>query len=173
MPRNNTTPRQIIGHMTKQQWGGRKGDDAILVGEEEFDATNAILLMPHGELIELQDSDDSTDQIGRDHVQWDGPCEVRIVDSICEYFGVEDLRELSVDAFEKAKELAKPKAPKTQSIALVIKVDVQSIDGASINEFIENLDYSVRSNTPGVIVKDTEIVDSDDLPLEQSERPRE
>lgn len=169
----NVATHRIIGAFVKQQWGGRKGDDAIYVSEEEFDATAAILLMPHNELVELQDSDETTDQIGREHVQWDGPCEVRIVDSIQKFFGVETLEDVTLDALEKSKDLANPQSSQQRTLTLSIKVIVKAANDADMNEFIENLDYSVRSNTAGVVVTDTEIVDSDDQQSVQHQSPRD
>lgn len=153
-----TEPRRIIGTFVKQQWGGRKGDDAIHVGEEEFDATDAVLLMAHKDLVELEDGSEGTDDIGRNHVQWDGPCEVQIVDSIEEYFGAW-LEDLTVEALESAKALANPTPPQQQTVTLTIKVNVLAANDADLTAFVENLDYSVKSKTPGVVVKDTEITD--------------
>lgn len=87
--------KRIVGVFTKQAWGGRKGDDAIFVSDEQFDATDAVLKLSHAELIELQDNHESTDEIGRSIVGWDGPCEVRLVGSIQSYFGVESIEDVT------------------------------------------------------------------------------
>lgn len=87
--------KRIVGTFTKQTWGGRKGDDALYCGEEQFDATNAVLELPHAALIELQDGHENTDEIGRSIVDWVGPCEVRLVGSIEAYFGVASLEDVT------------------------------------------------------------------------------
>lgn len=94
-PQQDHVEKRIVGVFTKQAWGGRKGDDAIFVGEEQFDATDAVLKLSHAELIELQDNYENTDEIGRSIVGWDGPCEVRLVGSIQSYFGVESIEDVT------------------------------------------------------------------------------
>ena len=92
----SVTNRRIVGRFTKQCWAGRKNDSAIFAGHEDFDATNAVLLMNHAELVELEDGSEASDSIGQDHVSWNGPCEVAINDSICAFFGVTDVEEQPV-----------------------------------------------------------------------------
>lgn len=155
------TNYRIEGIYTKQQWGGRKNSQALYVGEEKFDATDAVLLLDHAELISLVDGDESTDALGVAHVQHKGPCEVAITQSILDYFGVASLREITPEALAYAREKAQPQPACDEELTLTIKVKVKVALGKSVTEFIEELDYSVVSKTPGIIVIDTEIVDSE------------
>jgi hypothetical protein len=100
---SNSEPRRIWGVFTKQVWGGRKGNDAIYIGTEEFDATFEVLKLTAPELSELQDGHESSDFIGREKVEWDGPCEVRLVDSVKDYFGVESLEDITAEMLNKAR----------------------------------------------------------------------
>ena len=59
--------------------------------------------MPHERLIELQDGHESSDEIGRKHVAWDGPCEVSIVDSAAKFFEVDALSCVTPEMLAKAK----------------------------------------------------------------------
>lgn len=156
----SVTNRRIVGSFTKQQWGGRKGDDAIHIGDEDFDATDNILLMNHEDLVELDDNDDSSDNIGREHIDWSGPCSVNIVDAVCAYFGVSDVRDITPEALDFARQRANPQPASKEVITLSVKLYLRVAPGASVSEFIENLDYSVVSNTAGVTVSNTEITDS-------------
>jgi len=99
LPVASFSTRRIIGNFTKQTWGGRKGDDAIYCGEEDFDATRYILSMPHKDVVRIQDNNDTSDDIGMAHVSWVGPHEVQIADSICDFFGVSKLKEISEEHF--------------------------------------------------------------------------
>lgn len=157
----SATNRRIIGRFLKQQWGGRKNDDAIACGEEDFDATDAILLMDRKDLIELEDGSESTDRIGQDHISWHGPCEVTLTDSICEFFGVSSVEEITDEALAYARNRLNPQPADTQTVTLTLKVKIRVAPGTSVSEFIENLDYSVISNTVGITVQNTEIVDCD------------
>lgn len=99
LPIASFSTRRITGNFTKQAWGGRKGDDAIYCGEEDFDATRYILSMPYHETVRIRDNNDTSDNIGMAHVSWVGPHEVEIVDSMCDFFGVSKLEEISEDHF--------------------------------------------------------------------------
>ena len=99
LPVASFSTRRITGNFTKQAWGGRKGDDAIYCGEEDFDATRYILSMPYREVVRIRDNTDASDDIGMAHVSWVGPHEVEIVDSMCDFFGVSKLEEISEEHF--------------------------------------------------------------------------
>jgi hypothetical protein len=91
--------RRIMGDFQKQMWGGRKGDDALKCGKEQFDATLHILSMPYKDVVKIRDNHETSDAIGRAHVAWDGPHEVELLDSMCDFFGVAKLAELTEDHF--------------------------------------------------------------------------
>lgn len=151
---------RILGVFTKQKWGGRKGDDAIFYDTEDFDGTDAVLLLDHSALVELEDGSENTDEIGQDHVSWDGPHEVDITGSICEYFGVDDLEDITPEHLAFVRKRNNPEPSAMQTITLSVKLKIRVAPGASVNKFIEDLDYSFMSQTAGVVVKDTEIIDS-------------
>lgn len=152
------TNRRIIGNFTKQTWGGRKNDDAIYVGTEDFDATSMILMMDYNQLIKLQDNDESSDDVGRSLVDWSGPCEVAITTAVCDYFGVMAIEDITEDALKFARQRENPKLHEEETVTLQIKVRIRRHPDATAAEFVENLDYSVVSNTPGIVVVDTEIM---------------
>lgn len=160
------TNRRIKGMFTKQEWGGRKNDQALFVEDVEFDATDAVLAMSLDEIQALDDHHESTDELGRQFVQWDGPCEVGILDSIRKFFGVEDLGNLTEDALRYACNRLNPREVVDETVTLTIKVALRMPKPESeqerselLSSFVENLDYSVLSNTVGVKVMNTEITD--------------
>lgn len=151
--------RRITGTFVQQAWGGRKNNEAVYCGvEPPFDATDAILLMDYAELIELEDGSESSDAVGQAHVQWSGPCEVRITTSICEYFGVSAVEEITPEALAYARRRLDPQPAAETVVSLSIRVKVRVAPGACVQSFIENMDYSVVSKTAGVVVSHTEIV---------------
>lgn len=153
------TNRRIIGRFTKQQWDSR--DNAVEMGEEDFDATDYILLMKPDAIRALEDNRETTDYVGQAHVSWDGPHYVTIEDAICEFFGVSNVKEITDEALAYAKNRLNPQPATEQTVTLSVKVKICVAPGASVSEFIENLDYSVVSQTAGITVQDTEIVDSE------------
>jgi hypothetical protein len=99
VPLYSFSTRRIMGDFTKQQWGGPKGNDAIACGEDRFDATLHILSMPYQKVIAIKDDHDSSDLIGQAHVDWHGPHCVTLVDSMCDFFGVSKLAEITEEHF--------------------------------------------------------------------------
>jgi len=155
------TNRRIEGVFLKQEWGGHKGDTAIEHGEETFDATDAILLMDHEEVLALTDNSQNTDAVGKAHVQWDGPHDVHLADAISDYFGVELLDAITPEALAFAKARANPQEPIMETVTLSIRVKLRMAPGADVQEFIDNLDYSVKSKTTGMVVTEAEIIESE------------
>ncbi len=98
-PLASLSTRPIIGKFTKQVWTGRKGDDAVFADSEMFDATAYITALPFDQLVTLRDFDDTSDTVGTAHVNWDGPHEVEIVDSICDYFGVSKIEHITASHY--------------------------------------------------------------------------
>lgn len=90
----------IEGEFTKQTW---VGDTAMTLGVETFDATHHVLNMALEDIHGLVDHDYSSDGIGQSHVEWDGPFEVSIVESITGFFGIEDLQEITEDMLQEAR----------------------------------------------------------------------
>jgi hypothetical protein len=99
LPVASFSTRRIMGDFQKQQWGGHTGNDPIVCGEARFDATLYILSMPYEAVVAIKDDHDSSDQIGQAHVDWHGPCRVTLVNSMCDFFGVCKLTEISADHF--------------------------------------------------------------------------
>lgn len=157
----NSINRRITGTLIKQVWGGRKNDQAIEVGRVEFDATDHILLMPPEEIRALEDHDESSDAVGQAHYVWEGPTEVEITDSICRFFGVDAVAEITDEAVSSAKAQLIAALPATETVTLKVKLTLKLTPGTSVNSFIEDCDYKFISNTAGAIVQTTEIVDAD------------
>lgn len=81
--------RRITGKFVKQVWGGRKGDYANRIATVTFDATRAVLSRDIEFIRSLRDGDETSDEIGRECVGWEGPCEVYLTESVVEFFGLD------------------------------------------------------------------------------------
>ena len=73
------------------------------IGNEGFDATRDILSLPHDELMRLKNCDSSSEAIGRKHVEWEGPCDVFVVEQACAFFGVDQLSAIDAEMLAAAK----------------------------------------------------------------------
>lgn len=153
------TNRRIVGSFNKETYD-EHGRACVYMGTEEFDATDTVLLLEHAQLVELQDGYENTDHIGKQYIDWAGPCSVSLVDAICDYFGVGDLEDITPEALLDARNRAHPQPQVERTLTLTIKVTVRVSSGASVDAFVENLDYSLTSNTAGVVVAATEIVEA-------------
>lgn len=158
MEATNLPGPRIRGTFTKQMWVGPKADRAMNVGEEEFDATDAVLLMEHERLVGLDDDDESSDEIGRAHVDWDGPFHVQITDSICRYFGVEEVSDVTPEMLWLARQQVNPQEPVDQVINLRVRLTVRAAPGTDVREYVNGLKCSFSGHVTGVTLRSSEIV---------------
>lgn len=159
-----TTPQQAISHVAPaaenriiarvvlQIWGGRKGNDAVYDCEKEIDVTDTILLLDHDVVIELQDSFDNTDEIGYKHVNHSGPLEVYVTASICQFFGVESVEDITRAAFEEARRVVNPKPPELIRTIVEMEVTVKVLPGGDRATALNDLSIEVSSPSENVIV---------------------
>jgi hypothetical protein len=68
-----------------------------------------VLQLEHEQIKALEDCDESTDLLGLAHIRWDGPFSVRVVGSVCEFFGIEELGELTQEVLEFARKRWNPR----------------------------------------------------------------
>ena len=159
------TQRRIECDFLKQIWGGRKGDTAIEVGDETLDVTDYVLSLPYERFIAIKDNDESSDEIGRAHTDWDGPCEATLKDSILAYFGVEELGDVTPEAFAHAREFALKKAPAQEDEVFDVTLQIKVRKNGDVQVSPDVLDCSVRANAAGLRVLDVSIVSCE--PAEQ------
>lgn len=156
------TNRRIVGVVDKQ---GHDDHDMV-----EFDATNAVLFMSHEDLMKLDDESITTCNVARYFVDWLGPIEVTLVDSVCKYFAVSSIKEITPQAFAYVKQKFNPQPTVERSVSVTVNLKISMQPGSSVSDFLENLDYSFLSNTPGVVIRDTEIIDQSTGTEEAPER---
>lgn len=94
----------IIGTFDRQIWTGPKEDRSESIGDVEFDATSLILNMPLAQIKKIQDCSETSDRIGQDLVEHDGPCSVYIEGAICEFFSVIGVQEITSAMLKGAKQ---------------------------------------------------------------------
>ena len=108
--------------------------------------------MEHRDLMRLQDNDDSSDAIGRNYVPWDGPCHVDITASICDFFGVADLEEITPEALQFARTRINPHPATELVVPLALTLTVQVQPGVDATNLIRTLTCSITSSTPGIVI---------------------
>lgn len=147
------TNRRILADIECQQWGGRKGDDAIHVKDETLDVTDYVLAMPYERFIEIQDSSTSSDDIGRAHLDWPGPCDVEVAESIAEFFGAASLREVTRVAFEAGRAAHNPQPPVMRTVILTVEVSLAVRPDIDLGTIADDLELGIQSNVPGIVVR--------------------
>ena len=157
------TNRRITGGFVKQVWTGRKKDYAEEVETVEFDATDHILLMEYERFTKIEDNDYESDEIGRDFVSWDGPCVVHIEESICEYFGVSEIRDITEALFNQVKAHVNAQPSVEVAVDITVRVKLSAVPGTDIEAVLHNLGYNFISNTVGAVIRSTEIIDQNVL----------
>lgn len=154
----SVTNRRITGTFHKEYWSA--GEKAQECEALEFDATGHVLRMAGGELRALRDNRESSDAVGRAHVAWNGPFRVTLVDSVCAFFGVDDVEDITDEALAFARRRWYEEAPALVCVHLTVALQVSVAAGASLAEFVGNLDWGFHSRTVGVSVIDAEILGS-------------
>lgn len=145
--------RAITGQFLKQAWGGRTGDDAISIEEINFDATSAVLRLSYTTIKSLKDRRESTDEIGLSVINWSGPCEVEIVESICDYFGVASLEELTEENYQFVINRMNPAPAQTVEVSVTYQVSLAIEPGVEVDAVMNRLETSIASTVPGAIVR--------------------
>jgi hypothetical protein len=139
------TNRRIIGKFEKQLIGYR--DTTFSVSVQEFDATDFVLRMDLKRLSEVQDESDSSDAIGLEFVDWDGPFDVVIDESICAFFGVGSIEEITPELLSALVDQCKPgpepsqrfKAAESALRMCAKKLGVQGEGAQLVSELIASL----------------------------------
>lgn len=142
--------RRIVGKFIKQVWAGRKGDWAIPISTVQFDATRAVLVRDLDFIHRLRDDDDTSDEIGRECVGWDGPCEVYLTESVVQFFGLGDddvpdflIERVTEEMLGQARTYAGTMMPSTATLQLNLKVSY-NLNGESADMLKANLLHHVE-----------------------------
>lgn len=103
--------KSIIASFQPQAW---MDDNAVDIdGQEEVDVTQRVLSLSLTQIHGLQDHRNSTDDLVNGTpvaIEHNGPFTVRVVDSICEFFGVGTLSDITDDMLD-ARRKATPVGP--------------------------------------------------------------
>ena len=94
--KNDTNEKTIVATFCPQAW---MNDNAVTVddeGENTWDVTAHITAMPRKEALDMQDHDEAAESL-RDLPEapewiknWDGPFNIKVTESIAEYFGIDN-----------------------------------------------------------------------------------
>jgi hypothetical protein len=89
------TNRRIIGYAVQD----------ALSEAQQFDATTHVLQMEFSKIKWLWDGEAAAEAIGQACLNHQGPLKVTITDSICSYFGVDEIERITAKAFNYAQSL--------------------------------------------------------------------
>lgn len=174
-----TQQRRIVGKFLKQVWGGRKGDHAITLATITFDATRAVLSRNLDFIHRLRDGDETSDDIGRECVGWDGPCDVYLTESVVEFFGLDGdevpdllVEQVTQEMLDQAREEFGDLVSDDAVIDLKMRVSYR-LNGESAELMRQNLEHMVkRAIGEGMLTGETE-AKVDEYSLEVSLLPVE
>lgn len=151
--------RQIIGRFNCQTESKTRRDWLETVETREFDATTYILSLPYNDFVGISDRSSSSDDVGRKFVDWKGPFDVEIEESINEYFGVDDIGEITPQHFDFVKRKVAATDAIEDEVILTIKLNIrrESNLDVEISDIVNDIDYEFKSNTVGARVVDSQI----------------
>ena len=155
------TNRKIMATCFKQRWVGAANARLEPVGEPvQFDVTRDILSFGFSNLADISDRSQWSDWLMDGNVDHDGPFEIEVVQSICEFFGVEDVSQITEAAFNSvAKGVKKPKL-EMKMLKVTVTVFVQVKEGVDLQEVADEMDYNFQSTVAGACVTDTEFAEA-------------
>lgn len=150
--------KRIVGEFIKQRWAGLNDDIAANVAVVKFDATDYVLLLPYEKLVALNDDAfEQWDEIGRQHVDWAGPFEVYLLDEICDFFGVEEIADITPEnhAFVCSRYLPQPH--KKAVVNLNLRLDLNVAPRQEIQEIMSLIVHNIESRVPGITIHNRSI----------------
>lgn len=153
----SVTNRHINATFHMQYWDRR--NEAVDCGSVDVDATAHVLRMAPNALRALRDGRKSSDEVGRAHIDWGGPCWVLVVESVCAFFGVADAAQITDEALAFARQRRPVPEVVKEGLRLTFDVSLLVEEGASLGEFMQDFDCRIASRTDGVSVIDVKFVD--------------
>lgn len=155
------TNRRILAKCFKERV--LEGDAGCIeqIGDPvDFDVTCDVLSEGWVKIKEIEDRMSSSDWLKEGNVEHDGPFEIEVVQSICEFFGVEDISEITEAAFNSVtKGVKKPKL-EMKMLKVTVTVFVQVKEGVNLQEVADEMDYNFQSTVAGACVTDTEFAEA-------------
>jgi len=136
---------RIIGRFAKQYWSGPKQDQAVTIDTVPFDATYAVLSKDLDFVRSIRDNDYTSDEIGRECVDWSGPHEVYVAEAIAKCFGFEceaDLERLTQEQLDQARTEFHLENPDLAALQMTLKITYR-MNGVSVQELLANLNRMV------------------------------
>lgn len=103
-------------------------------------------------MVSLQDSTDQADEIGHAHVNHSGPLEVKVTSSICQFFGVDSMEDITLAAFEEARRVVNPRPPEFVRTIVEMEVTAKVLPGGDRTTALDTLSIEVSSPSENVIV---------------------
>ncbi len=157
--RASATQKRILGQFEKQKWTGPKNDYAEPVGTVEFDATDYVLSMNLGDILELDDAWITSDPVGIAHVQWSGPYAVYIVEAVCSYFGIQELSELTQEHLSFVQNRIKPEPAREITVTVTAALKINMARGIDIKAVLSSMGYAFVSENAGAVVTKLDLTD--------------
>lgn len=151
------TNRRIVGRFDKSKWVGARDDTLQFIDSETFDATDAVLRTDLDVIQHLEDRRDNTEGIGRECVSWDGPCDVVLVQAVKDYFGVDDVYDITDTAFDIAKAIVNPPELVTMKFTVNVVLTVSAPRGTTPEQLASNLKLGAHFEAAGMNVVNCEL----------------
>jgi hypothetical protein len=152
------TNRRIVGTILRNHLG-QKGNEGNGDFIDHFDATNYILSQEIAQVIDLLDHSLAANNIGYVLTDCSGQFEVEITQSMCDFFGVSSLADLTPSNFSFVKSKYAKVEPVAQSLTISVQLNIHAMPSSDIGAFIRNLDIKCISKDVGIMINSTKIVD--------------
>lgn len=157
--------RRITAVVRLQRWIPPREDYLEEISVEKIYVTDKTLNQDPTTVQQTRDRRDSSDWVKDGTVEHDGPFDVEIEESMAEFFGVAEPKNITGEMLEYVKAWFQPKKNKTHVAVLSVRVEVICEPGIDVAEVLKNAKYSFKSTTSGACVLRAEIEKTEVRPV--------
>ncbi|WP_413460562.1 hypothetical protein [Herbaspirillum huttiense] len=153
------TNRRIVATVIKQRWedGAPLETPPQYVGEEQIDVTEEVLLVPPNDFAQIKDGSEMSDSLLHPIINWSGPTEVFLEQSICAFFGVEAVAEVTPSALAFMISSKMINRRQISNVQLSLKFEMAAAADYSDRTLETLLDIQVASRVPGIRIRAVEV----------------
>lgn len=154
------TNRRITATIYPQFWGGPNEDVLSPAGAPvKSDVTAAVLMADPATVVNIQDYSYCSDWLkDKSAIIHDGPFDVVVEESLCQFFGVDRIGNLTPDVLEYVKAWCPTPKEQYRTLNVAVALRVKADSDANLADFANALTLEFINRTPGTHIEQLAIV---------------
>lgn len=154
------TSRRITATIHPQFWGGPDEDVLTPAGPPvKSDVTAAVLMAEHATVVNIQDYNYCSDWLkDKAAIIHDGPFDVVVEESLCRFFGVDRVANLTPDVLEYVKAWYPTPKEQYRTLNVTVALRVKADSDSNLADFANALTLEFINRTPGTQIEQLAIL---------------